>query len=67
MFEKYNLFEFCNVYKLGSENEIKNDVKKVPGVIEANKVFGIYDIIVRLSADSIDNPKELIKSSIKKI
>lgn len=47
--------------------KIINEVKKFPGVLEANRVFGIYDILVRLSANSIDNPKELIKSRIKKI
>jgi DNA-binding Lrp family transcriptional regulator len=47
--------------------KIINEVKKFPGVLEANRVIGIYDILVRLSANSIDNPKELIKSRIKKI
>jgi len=34
--------------------------KKVPGVIETSRIFGIYNIVTSLSARGKDNKKGLI-------
>ncbi|MER5174165.1 MAG: Lrp/AsnC ligand binding domain-containing protein [Candidatus Nitrosocosmicus sp.] len=52
---------------LGSEGDIIKKIKHVPEVIEVTNVSGVYDIIVRISADDMDKLRENIKSNIKKI
>ncbi len=52
---------------LGSENEIIKKIKQVPEVIEVNGVFGVYDIIVRVSSDDMDKLREIITWNIRKI
>ncbi len=52
---------------LGSESEIINKIKEVPEVIEVNGVFGVYDIIVRISSDNMDKLREIITWKIRKI
>jgi DNA-binding Lrp family transcriptional regulator len=52
---------------LGSEGDIIEKIKKIPGVIEVTYVAGVYDIIVRISSDNMDKLREIIKMNIKKI
>ncbi len=52
---------------LGSENEIIRKIKQVPEVVEVNGVFGVYDIIVRISSDDMDKLREIITWNIRKI
>jgi DNA-binding Lrp family transcriptional regulator len=52
---------------LGSESEIITKIKEVPEVVEVNGVFGVYDIIVRVSSDNMDKLREIITWKIRKI
>lgn len=52
---------------LGSENEVIEKIRKVPEVVEVHKVFGVYDIIVRISANNMETLKEIITWKIKKL
>lgn len=52
---------------LGFERDIIEKIKQVPGVTEVTYVFGVYDIIVRMSSNDIDEIRETIKSDIRKI
>jgi DNA-binding Lrp family transcriptional regulator len=52
---------------LGSESEIINQIKSVPEVVEVSGVFGVYDIIVRVSSDDMDKLREIITWKIRKI
>ncbi len=52
---------------LGFERDIIEKLKQVPGVTEVTYVVGVYDIIVRMSANDIDELREIIKSDIRKI
>jgi DNA-binding Lrp family transcriptional regulator len=52
---------------LGSENEILEKISEVDEVEETNRVFGVYDIIVRVSSDDMDKLKEIITWKIRKI
>ena len=51
----------------GFERDIIEKIKQVPGVVEVTYVFGVYDIIVRMSSNDIDELREIIKSDIRKI
>lgn len=51
--------------ELGSTKEIVKEIKKVSGVDEVKEVIGLYDIIMKISADSVDELKETITKQIK--
>ena len=40
-------------YEIGAEKNILNKLKTVPGVIEASEVNGVYDIVVKMTSDSL--------------
>ena len=46
--------------EIGSEEEILNELKKIPNVKEAYVVYGVYDIVAKVEADSMDKLKEVI-------
>jgi DNA-binding Lrp family transcriptional regulator len=52
---------------LGAESDIINKIKQVPEVVEVSGVFGVYDIIVRVSSDDMDKLREIITWNIRKI
>ena len=53
--------------ELGSEEEIINELKSLPSVIEVNASYGVYDIIVKIGADTIDNLRETITWRIRRL
>jgi hypothetical protein len=40
--------------EIGSENHVLLALKKIDGVQEANSLWGVYDIIAHLEAESIE-------------
>lgn len=50
----------------GSEANVLDDLKKVDGVYEAFAVYGVYDIIARVKAETMPVLKETILSCIRK-
>ena len=54
-------------YEIGSEQNILNKLKNVPGVVEVSEVNGVYDIVVKIASDNLDNLKEIITQHIRTI
>jgi DNA-binding Lrp family transcriptional regulator len=54
-------------YEIGTEQNILNKLKNVPGVVEVNEVNGVYDIVVKIASDNLDNLKEIITQHIRTI
>lgn len=54
-------------YEIGAEDRILNRLKNLPGVVEVSELNGIYDIIVKISSDNLDNIKETIIKYIRTI
>jgi DNA-binding Lrp family transcriptional regulator len=52
---------------LGYEDEIINDLNKLPGIVEATGVYGAYDILVKANAETIDALKETITWQLRRI
>jgi DNA-binding Lrp family transcriptional regulator len=52
---------------LGSEEEIIKEIKKLPDVKEVSGVYGVYDIIVKIQADTMDKLRETITWKIRRI
>lgn len=52
--------------EVGSTKEIIKEIQKVSGVDEVKEVIGVFDIIMKVSANSVDELKETITKKIKK-
>ena len=52
--------------ELGSTKDIILEFRKLSEVDEVKQVIGLYDIIMKVSANSVDELKETIKKQIKK-
>jgi DNA-binding Lrp family transcriptional regulator len=52
---------------MGSEEEVLDELKKLEGVKEAYCVYGAYDIIARVEADSMDKLKDTVTWKVRKI
>ena len=52
---------------LGSEVDIINELAKIPEVKEVRGTYGIYDIFVKLQADSISALESIITQKIRRL
>lgn len=52
---------------LGSEEDIIRDLKKLPEAIEVSGVYGVYDIVAKISSDTMDKLRETITWHVRKI
>jgi DNA-binding Lrp family transcriptional regulator len=53
--------------EIGSEADVLKDLKKVEGVEEAYAVYGVYDIIARVKADTMDKLKEIVTWRVRRL
>ena len=53
--------------EIGAETQVLRALKKVEGVKEAHSLWGVYDIIANVKADSLDELKRIITKRIEKI
>lgn len=61
-----NAFVLINT-ELGAEADVLKNLKKVNGVEEAYAVYGTYDIVVRVKADTMERLKETVSAHIRKV
>ena len=52
---------------IGSEMDVLREIKKIEGVEEATAVYGVYDIIARVTSDSMEMLKQKITWDIRKL
>jgi DNA-binding Lrp family transcriptional regulator len=57
-------FVLINV-ESGSEDEVLKELKTIEGVEEAYFSYGVYDLITKIRADSMDKLKELVTRKIR--
>ena len=57
-------FVLINV-ESGSEDEVLNELKTIEGVEEAYFSYGVYDLITKIRADSMDKLKEVVTRKIR--
>lgn len=53
--------------EIGSENEVLKLIKDVPGVEEAYAVYGVYDVVAKIKADSMDKLKEIVTWHVRRL
>jgi DNA-binding Lrp family transcriptional regulator len=52
--------------EIGAEAETLEAIKKIKGVEEAIAVYGVYDIIVRVKADTMDKLTEIVTWRVRR-
>ena len=53
--------------EIGSESEVLKTLKKVSGVTEAYSVYGVYDIVAKIQAETMDKLKEMVTWHIRRL
>ena len=53
--------------EIGSEGDVLKVLRKVDGVIEAYTVYGVYDVIAKIKADTMDKLKEMVTWNIRRL
>lgn len=53
--------------EVGEESKVLERIKKIEGVEEAHILWGVYDLMVKIKANSIDKLKETIKSHLRRM
>ncbi len=51
----------------GSEDKVLNEAKKIKGVQEVYVSYGVYDLLVKIKADSMEELKELVTHKLRNI
>ena len=51
--------------ELGSEKALIKELRNIEGVVEANEVYGVYDIVVKVDLPTMDKLKEVISRRIR--
>jgi len=57
-------FVLVNV-ESGSEDEVLKELKKIEGVEEAYFSYGVYDLITKIKADTMEQLKEMVTRKIR--
>jgi DNA-binding Lrp family transcriptional regulator len=52
---------------LGTEMDVLKSVRKVNGVEEAFAVYGTYDLVVRIKAETMERLKEIVSAQVRKV
>jgi DNA-binding Lrp family transcriptional regulator len=63
-FEMPRAYVLINV-ESGSEDDVLKELKTVEGVEEAYFSYGVYDLITKIKADTMDKLKEMVTRRIR--
>jgi DNA-binding Lrp family transcriptional regulator len=53
--------------ELGSEDSLVGELKRLEGVKEVYQVYGVYDIVAQVEADTMEKVKETITWKLRKL
>ena len=53
--------------EIGSENEVLAALKKIEAVDEAYMVYGVYDVVAKVKADTMDRLKEIVTWNVRRL
>jgi len=53
--------------EIGSEGDVLKELRKIEGVEEAYSVYGVYDVIAKVKADSMDKLKDIVTWRIRRL
>ncbi len=46
--------------EMGSESEVRDSLKEIPNVKEIHEIYGVYDFIIRVEAETLKKLKGLM-------
>ena len=64
--ETLSAFVLINT-ELNLVREVSNDLKKIEAVDKIYIVYGVHDIVARVSADSIEHLRDIVTMQIRKV
>jgi len=53
--------------EIGSEEEVLKELQKVEGVVEAYVVYGVYDVVAKIRADTMDKLKDVVTWHVRRL
>jgi len=53
--------------EIGSESEVLASLKKIDAVEEAHMVYGVYDVVAKVRADTMDKLKEIVTWHVRRL
>jgi len=53
--------------EIGAEDEVLKALKQVEGVEEAYIVYGVYDIVAKVRAETMDKLREIVTWKIRRL
>ena len=53
--------------ELGSEDSLVNELRKLDSVKEVYQVYGVYDVVAQVEADTMEKVKETITWKLRKL
>jgi len=53
--------------ELGSEKEVLDEIRKIDAVKESYIVYGVYDIVAKVGADTMDKLKEIVTWKVRRL
>jgi len=53
--------------EVGAEEKVLEGVRKVPNVKECHRLYGLYDVIAKVEADSMDTLKQVVTWKIRRL
>jgi DNA-binding Lrp family transcriptional regulator len=59
-------FVLINV-ESGADAEVLQALKKISNVKEAYQVYGVYDIVAKVEAESMDKLKEIVTNRVRRL
>jgi DNA-binding Lrp family transcriptional regulator len=53
--------------EIGSEDEVVGELRKITNVKESYVVYGVYDLVAKVEAESMDKLKEIVTWKIRRL
>ncbi len=53
--------------EIGAEGEVLKQLRGIEGVEEAHAVYGVYDIVAKVKAETMDKLKEIVTWNIRRL
>ena len=53
--------------EIGAEDELLKELEKLENIKEAYSVYGVYDIIVKVEAETMEKLKEIVTWKIRRL
>jgi len=53
--------------EIGSEDEVLKSLKGLPNVKEAYVVYGVYDIVARVEAETMEKLKDVVTWKVRRL